>query len=186
MSLLLFSSLPLLVSAPYAQALRESLAESEAQHAKGPSRAGTRRRAVGGQKRPQTVESDEDVICVGDEQRLLKNSSGGHDTILVESEGEGESSPARERRCQAKAREDDGAKAAGRCGRGPSHFRERLAQTEGNWEWLGWGGADGAGRGWDGLGRGRGKRNVDTVDFGQWDEDVQSQGAAVKVIYLFC
>lgn len=178
---------------PYAQALRESLAESKSQHAKDSSRAGTRRRAVGGQERPKTVESEEDVICVGDEQRqagrasTLKNSSGGRDTIVIESEGEGESSPARERRCQAKAREDDGAKAAGRNRRGPSHFRERLAQTEGDWEWLGWGGAEGGGRGWDGLGRERGKkRNADTVDFGQWDEDVQSRGAAEKVIYLFC
>ena len=120
-----------------AQALRQSLAESQSQHSKG---RGVQRRRAGGGRDCQSVDSDEDsVICVGeDEQRksateahrrggerhkpagrnrtILKRSSAGDDAVLVDSASEGESSPGRERGCQAKAQ---GRKTGGSACAGP-------------------------------------------------------------------
>lgn len=183
------------------------------------------RRRSGGGRDCQSHDSDEDsVICVGeDEQKKsatethrrggerhkpagrdrtnLKRSFAGDDAILIDSASEGESSPGRERGCQATTQvrktggracarpqwsptvpARHGAGGTGGRGRGPSHFRERLAQDGRKWDWLGWGGGEGGGGG--GV-RGGLCRDEDQVDFGQWDDHSRVRRAAAEVIDLF-
>ena len=177
-------------------ALRQSLAESEPQRARGESKRGKGRR--GGEH----VESEDDdsVICIEDQSGAsAKRAKDGakvaphraspsvHRTVLVvdsdgEVEPEGSSTP-RDGSREGRAGRADGGKGVRSRVKAATHFRERLAGTEGDWDWLGFGGGGGGrseSRNWEG---GMAQRDsAAEIDFGQWNDDAPLDKVAAKVI----
>ena len=199
-------------------ALRQSLAESEPQRARGE----TKRPKVeqhqrcgmsgGEQAHGRRVIVDDSVICIEDQagasaekekdaakQSCVKiaprrGSSSAHRTVLVvdsDSEGEGSSNPRDGRQEGCNGREDgrqegcngreDGARGVRSRGKRATHFRERLAGTDGNWDWLGFGGSGGRSEKRDWGGGMAQRDSAAAFDFGQWGDDAPvRQDAKVK------